>query len=667
MPLFAKMSHGADLRILQVMGTCHSTEVRLSEHSVFFGDVVVGSEATRAVRLNNFGDLGAKFRFDVPAKYAKVFSVSPSEGYVRPQEEIQLTVTFHPTPDRVKEFRRLEMQAAARRGKKTDGDSKEFILSVKDVRCVLDGHSPLTLEASGRCVATVLDSKLLEFSTEVRVPKGASFNITNTTDLDWKLHPQVTTTEPAGVNFFSAAREVLVPAGREATVEITYTPLMMTIAEGADDEAGPGKVPRLEKHRGNVFIGTPDGNAISYQLEGVAAAPKIEKRLEAEVPCKKQHNQRIPVKNWLHERQRFDVKLELVEPDGDKASSITMQGVATLDLPPGLEREYKFNIYARHEGAALVRVHLTSQETGEFMVVEVAFKFFAAQSLATIDLKAACRDLARHKIALGNPLKQEITFTGTSSNPDISFLPESITVPAESERTIELTFRPVIEGSGTADASLTSEELGTYPYTVKWLATAPGLERTLICKAPLGLSIVESFKFHHFARQPVTYTAEIQAAPSQKGNRDDFIVEEKTVNTQAADSNGTEVSLDIKYQPSGLGECRALLVVTGPGGGEYKALLTGFAQPPQPQGPIVMYNGKGDQVQFRNPFSVPTDFSFQVDNPAFGVAMRSKRIDPLKTEPIPVTFKSDKTQGGRLIVSCAQATTPWIFFLKGEL
>ncbi|CAK9109366.1 unnamed protein product, partial [Durusdinium trenchii] len=66
---------------------------------------------------------------------------------------------------------------------------------------------------------------------------------------------------------------------------------------------------------------------------------------------------------------------------------ISLQGVGTLDLPPGLEREYRFSVYAYHEGTALVRVNLTSQETGEFMNIEVKFDFFAAESLATIKLE----------------------------------------------------------------------------------------------------------------------------------------------------------------------------------------------------------------------------------------------------------------------------------------
>jgi hypothetical protein len=374
----------------------------------------------------------------------------------------------------------------------------------------------------------------------------------------------------------------------------------------------------------------------------------------------------------LHERQRFHVQVELAEPapDSQEAQGVRLEGVKTLDLPPGLEREYRFSIYAYHEGTALVRVNLTSEETGEFLVIEVALKFYEAES-GEITMEAACRQLARHKIAVVNPLNKIASFTGTSSNPLFRFQPDTLEVPARSERTIDLLFRPLEEGEGVTEAGevmLKSEELGTYPYKVRWAATAAGLERALVLKAPLGGSTVENFKFLHYARQPVRYTAMIEAAPGHKGGSGDFILEAREVEARAVeDGQQVPVELGVRFQPSVLGECRALLVISGLGGGEYKALVTGFAQPPQPQGPIAIKTGGSGVVEFRNPFQQVTEFTLQVDNPAFTVQKRAERIDQQKVVSIPVSFKSETVQGGRLIISCEKVSTPWIFFLKGEL
>lgn len=647
-------------------GTCHAIEMRLSEHSVFFGDVVVGSQATKAVRLHNFGDLGAKFRFEVGAKYSKIFSVTPSEGFVRPQEDINLTVAFHPTHERILEFKRSDKQS--RKSLKMDLKDVNIGITARDIRCVLEGHAPLMLEASGKCVSQPGETKLLEFFAQVRTKTQNSFVIQNPTESDWKLYPQVATQEPPGSNYFSCEKEIVVPAKKDATVQIFYMPLTMTAGGDSTGSPSSGK-PRVEKHKGTIFLGTPDGNAVCYELEGEASPPEVGSRIDAKVPCKKKHTQAVPVKNWLHERQRFSVTVELVspEPGTSQAQGISLQGVGTLDLPPGLEREYRFSVYAYHEGTALVRVNLTSQETGEFMNIEVKFDFFAAESLATIKLEAACRQVARHKIAVANPLMQPARFTGSASLPFFRFSPETLEVPPRSEKTMEIIYRPLEEGEGDAEVMLKSPELGTYPYTLNWRATPAGFERALVLKAPLGGSVVENFKFLHYAKETVKYKAKVEAAPGQKGPGSDFFLESSEVTATGATGEPVPTELGVKFQPSMLGECRALLVISGPGGGEYKALLTGFAQPPQPQGPITMMNGKQGTVEFRNPFDKPTDFSLQVDNPCFMVPTRTQRIDPQKSVQISVNFKSDRPQGGRLIISCDKVSTPWIFFLKGEV
>jgi len=668
LPLLAKCEHGVEVRLLHMTGTCHAIEMRLSEHSVFFGDVVVGSQATRAVRLHNFGDLGAKFKFEIGAKYAKIFSVSPSEGFVRPQEDIPLTVAFHPTYERIQEFKRADKSAKRAKPSALDAAGMNIGITARDIRCILDGHAPLMLEASGKCVTQPGETKLLEFNTEVRTKTQTSFVINNPTEQDWKLCPQVATQEPPGANYFSCEKEILVPAGKQETITVWYLPLTMTSETGGNSPSS-GK-PRSQQHRGTIFLGTPDGAAVCYELAGEALPPKVGNRLEAQVPCKKKHTQAVPVRNWLHERQRFNVTVELVEPEPGtaQAQGINLQGVGTLDLPPALEREYRFSVYAYHEGTALVRVNLTSQETGEFMTIEVQLQFYAAESLATINLEAACRQLTRHKIAVANPLMQAARFTGTASESFLRFSPETLEVPPRSEKTIELLFRPLEEGDGEAEVMLKSEELGTYPYTVSWRASPAGLERALVLKAPLGGSVVEKFKFMHYAKESVSYHAQVEAAPGHKGPSIDFLLESSEV-TAPGCTNGEpqSVELGVRFQPSMLGECRGFLVISGAGGGEYKALLTGFAQPPQPQGPITIGNGKQGVVEFRNPFDKPTDFSLQVDNPAFMVPMRTQRIDPQKSVQISVNFKSEKPQGGRLIISCDKVSTPWIFFLKGEL
>jgi hydrocephalus-inducing protein len=667
-PLVAKCDHGVDVRLMQVSGTCHATEVRLSEHAVFFGEVVRGSHASKLVKLHNFGDLGAKFRFEMPSRFQGIYSISPAEGFVRPQEEVPLTLSFHPLHERMKPFLRAQKSTSNKNGK---ADGFPINLTVKDIRCTLDGHPPLTLEASGVCVDQPKDAQQLDFVTEVRQEQVNTVRIKNTSNTDWKLTPQVTTDEPKGTKYWTCAPEVPIGAGKEEEVKIIYRPLTMTEPEGDEASAGKKREGREAKHEGTLFIGTPDGKAFLYNLVGIALAPRNDPPITERVPCKKQHSQKVKIKNWLQDRQRFSVNVELVDPApaSREAQGIIIRAVDTLDLPAGLEREYRFNIYAYHERSATVRVTFLSKETGEFKVVEVNFTFFAAESLGAIQLEAACRQQTRHKISVANPLDTEAKFRGTSTNPYITFSDDPLVVPPNSEKSIELLFRPVEESRGEAEVTLKSDELGTYPYTVHWVATAAGLDRTLVLKAPLGGSSVEEYKFIHYARQQVSYSASVEPMPGHKGVPSDFHIEPgQDLNKPAAGPDGAEANLAVRFRPSVLGECKALLVVKGPGGGEYKAMLTGFAQPPQPQGPYTVPNGKGDaKVEFRNPFDKPTEFKFQIDNPSFAVAQSDKRMDPGEVVQISVSFKSDRPQGGRLIISTDKVATPWIFFLKGEL
>lgn len=98
-------------------------------------------------------------------------------------------------------------------------------------------------------------------------------------------------------------------------------------------------------------------------------------------------------------------------------------------------------------------------------------------------------------------------------------------------------------------------------------------------------------------------------------------------------------------------------------------MLVGYAQPPQPQGPVQISNKKAETVEFRNPFHEAVDFTIAVDNPAdFVVKTPGKnKIEPNKSLSIGVEFKGAKATGSRLIITCDSIPTPWIYFLKGTL
>ncbi|CAJ1447961.1 unnamed protein product [Effrenium voratum] len=650
LPLVASCNFGIDVHLGHASGSCHAAEVRLSEHSILFGDVVFGAASTKLVHLHNFGDLGVKFRFDLPPKSQGHFSVEPAEGYAAPRDDVVLQVSFHP-----------------QRSNSFDGRPKRL-------RCLLEPQyqqEPIELLVQGNGIEQPEGSTIpLAFTSEVRERKTQEITFPpsgkNTSSEAWKVNPVISTEIPNSEQYFSCPSQIVVPAGGQATVPVTYRPLTMTrVGDEAEEDASKSKKVTPEKHMGRLFIATPDGNAFVWSLEGTSQ-PGQDRKLSAEVQCKTPHMQSVPLTNWLQQAQRFRVEISLVQP-AQATEEIKLNGIGSFDVPAGQAKDYKFNVYAYREGAATVRVLFTNPKTEEFVAYEISLKFVAPKSIETLHFNTVCRQLASRSISVMNPLTSVAKFKCQATNPDIRFSSPEFSVAPNSEATVDVLFRPVMAGSGEAKVSLSSPELGDFPYTVEHVAKPAGLEKTIVFKAPLGsLDCMQTFRFYHYTQKATTFSAAVEPAPGQK-SCSDFVPEAKDVKVDAAGPDGLEVSVNVKFQPSELGEIRALLVLTSADGGEYKALLVGYAQPPQPQGPVDVPKGKPTNVDFQNPFLEPVEFSLQVDNPSFQLAQRAFKLDPKKNVPIPVSFVGDRPLGGRLLVSTSRVSTPWVIFLQGVM
>jgi len=76
--------------------------------------------------LSNFGDIKAQFSWDTKA-YSKHFTIEPSKGYVNPNSNLDLEVTFHP--------------------RIADPD-----IRCNKVKCEVDGGDALFVNLMGKCV-----------------------------------------------------------------------------------------------------------------------------------------------------------------------------------------------------------------------------------------------------------------------------------------------------------------------------------------------------------------------------------------------------------------------------------------------------------------------------------------------------------------------------------
>ena len=147
---------------------------------------------------------------------------------------------------------------------------------------------------------------------------------------------------------------------------------------------------------------------------------------------------------------------------------------------------------------------------------------------------------------------------------------------------------------------------------------------------------------------------------------------ERTVTAASASNAGTEVSIEVTYEPTKIGEVKAMLNVSSAQGGEYAFPLHGHCLPSKPLGPFNIKAGTTTNIPFKNIFG-HTTYAMSIDNPAFTVKA-SESIRSKKTHNIIVGFDStnigqSKNQVGKLIVSCSHpsggATVSWTFYLKG--
>ena len=117
-------------------------------------------------------------------------------------------------------------------------------------------------------------------------------------------------------------------------------------------------------------------------------------------------------------------------------------------------------------------------------------------------------------------------------------------------------------------------------------------------------------------------------AKEVKNTMIEFSVDTPTINAPPSDSKeGVEVPVNIKFEPSGMNESKALLTISSNEGGSYQYYLVGQTQNPQPKGPFKSI-GKGISIDFKNPFYEATEFTIRIDNPAFTSSVKN----PLRLE-----------------------------------
>lgn len=599
-------------------GCCQALEISLDQEHIPFGPVVCQTQATRRVLMLNTGDVGARFKWDTK-KFEPHFSISPEEGYITAGMEVSFEVIYHPTEV-----------------------GKEVLH--KNLLCFIQGGNPLSLTLSGVCVGPPAVKEVVNFTCQVRSKHTQTILLSNRTNQTWNLHPIFEGEHWEGPEFIT-----LEPHQQNKPYEITYRPRTMNLEN--------------RKHQGTLFFPLPDGTGWLYMLHGTSELPKAVASIYREVPCKTPYTELLPITNWLNKPQRFRVIVEMLKPEKPDLS-VTLKGLDYIDVLSASKKDYKLNFFSYKEGLYTAKVIFRNEVTSEFLYYTVSFKVIPSGVIKTIEMVTPIRQSVSASIKLENPLPYSVTFSTECRVPDVS-LPSQFVVPANSEGTFSFEFQPLKPGETFGRLTLHNSDLGYYPYELSMKATPALPEKPVYFQAVLGSGQSIFAKFTNYTRQKTEYYCRIDCP--------DFHTE-KVIYAAPGAQGGSEVSVEVYFEPSRLGESKGALSLSSLAGGEYLIPLFGVALPPKPQGPFLIRAGYNIVIPFKNVFYHPVTFSFVVENPAFSVravdSVKAKKINNISVyfEGNPSGSKTPITS--KLIVSSppgegSDSGVKWVYYLKG--
>ncbi|XP_003791425.1 hydrocephalus-inducing protein homolog isoform X2 [Otolemur garnettii] len=599
-------------------GCCQALEISLDQDHLPFGPVVHQTQASRRILMLNTGDMGARFKWDVK-KFEPHFSISPEEGYITPGMEVSFEVTYHPTEV-----------------------GKESLY--KNLLCFIQGGNPLSLTLSGVCVGPPVVKEVVNFTCQVRSKHTQIILLSNRTNQTWNLHPIIEGEHWEGAEFIT-----LEAHQQNKPYEITYRPRTMNVEN--------------RKHQGTLFFPLPDGTGWLYALHGTAELPKAVSNIYREVPCKTPYTELLPITNWLNKPQRFRVIVEMLKPEKPDLS-VTVKGLDYIDVLSGSKKDYKLNFFSYKEGIYSAKVIFRNEATGEFLFYTVTFKVIPSGIIKTIEMVTPVRQNTSASIKVENPLPYSVTFATECRVPDIS-LPIQFAVPANSEAMFTFEFQPLKAGETFGKLTLHNSDLGYYQYELSLKALPAPPEKPIYFQTVLGSSQSIFAKFTNYTRQRAEYFCRTDCS--------DFHMD-KVINAAPGAQGGTEVSVEVFFEPSHLGETKGTLILSSLMGGEYTIPLIGMALPPKPQGPYLIRAGYNIIIPFKNVFTHMVTFTFAVENPAFSIRATDS-VRPKKSNNISVYFEGNPSGSKtpittKLIVSCrpeegSEAEIKWVYYLKG--
>uniref|UniRef100_A0A8C3CDK8 HYDIN protein n=1 Tax=Cairina moschata TaxID=8855 RepID=A0A8C3CDK8_CAIMO len=613
-------SKGLARSLFMVRGSCQGIHVSLDQEHLNFGAVLQQSQASQRIVMQNTGDIGVKFRWDVKS-FKPDFSISPTKGYISPGMDVPFVVSFHPL-------------------------KPSLAIQYEGLQCFIQGSEPLRLTLAGCCLEAPVSKETLMFACDVRETHSQTVLLSNPSNEACTVKPIIEGEHWKGPEFFH-----LEANEQNKPYKITYNPLTMSSDK--------------KKHQGSIFFPLPDGTGLHYLLQGTAEGPKCSGTIVREVPCRTSYTELIPVSNWLSRPQRFLVVMDILKPENLESGSM-LRGLEYIDVPGSDKKDYKLTFLSYKEGVFSAMVTFLNEVTEEYLFYMITFKATAPGPVGTVEVSAAVRQSVSSAIRVDNPLAFPVVFDVDCKVPDLS-VPPHFSVPARAEVGADLVieYRPLKVGESTGRLTLHSSDLGSCHYELSLKATASKPEKPLYFCTTLGSNQTLTAKVMNYSRQRTDYVLQTDCPDFQT---------EKAISMPPAGVGGSEVCVEVTYEPCQLGESRATLRLSGPPGGEYSIPLFGLALPPKPQGPFLVKTGGSTSIPFKNVFLQPTAFTYSVENPAFAVRATGT-LRPKKTIFMAVSFEGSPGGGrtpvsSRLVVSCPRAAgvgsgVSWVYYLRG--
>ncbi|KAM6300471.1 hydrocephalus-inducing protein homolog [Aegotheles albertisi] len=549
--------------LFMVRGSCQGFQLSLDQEHLSFGAVVQQSYTSQRIVMQNTGDIGVKFKWDIKS-FMPDFSISPAKGYISPGMDVPFTVTFHPS-------------------------KLSHAIQYEGLQCFIQGSEPLRVTLAGSCTETPGAKETLTFACNVREEQSQMIFISNPSNQACTVQPVIGGKYWKGPEFFH-----LEANQQNKPYKLTYKPLTMSSEK--------------QQHQGSIFFPLPDGTGLYYLLQGTAEVPKCSGTIFQQVPCRTSYTMVIPVSNWLNRPQRFHVIVDIIQPE-DLDSSSVLQGLEYIDVPGSAKKDYKLTFLSYKEGVFNTMVTFLNEVTKEYLFYMVTFKATVSGPISTVKMTTAVWQRTSSTIKVDNPLPVPVTFAIDCKVPDVN-VPPHFTVPAQSEADLVCEYQPLKMGESTGRLVLQSSELGSCYYDLHLKATMSRQEKPLYFCTTLGSSQTITTKIMNYARQKTDYVLQVDCA--------DFHTQ-RTLSVAPASPGGSELSVEVTYEPRQPGETRATLQLRSALGGQRSLPLFGRALPPGPQGPFPPRAGGTASSPFESAFPQPAASRGAVQHPALAL------------------------------------------------